>query len=328
MPLTIRPDLYSLIPPLSEDEYQQLAANLLAHGCRDPLVVWQEEQCVLDGHNRLELCERHGLTYDVRELSLSDLDAAKIWVIANQLGRRNLTPEQVSYLRGQKYHAQKQRVGRPDGEKSEKISELDTAQALAVEHKVTDRTIRNDAAFATAVDTIVAAVPEARQTILARETKLTREGVAQLAELARTDEAAAQAALTDIQAAPTVKEARKALTRHVGAAQGKGPRTQAARAAAVPEADEQGVEGYAFRLISALNDVRKWRKACADAGYPLAEVAQAVPPEHRRGVALELILAGCVIDELLDELAQDAQVVSVIAQARDELARDAPVPGV
>src|SRR5215471_17143535 len=82
---TIHPDLHSLIPPLSADEYSQLEQNLLAHGCRDPLVVWQEAQILLDGHNRLEICERHGLPTATHEVSLPDLDAAKAWVIANQL---------------------------------------------------------------------------------------------------------------------------------------------------------------------------------------------------------------------------------------------------
>ena len=52
MTITINPDLQTLIPPLTAEEYAQLEANLLADGCHDPLIVWQEEQTLLDGYNR------------------------------------------------------------------------------------------------------------------------------------------------------------------------------------------------------------------------------------------------------------------------------------
>lgn len=42
------------IPPLSVEEREQLEANIAAHGCRDPLTVWNG--VLLDGHNRYEIC--------------------------------------------------------------------------------------------------------------------------------------------------------------------------------------------------------------------------------------------------------------------------------
>jgi len=111
-------------------------------------------------------------------------DAAKQWMLAHQLGRRNLTPEQVSYLRGKQYQAQR-------GDKKDNLVQNkpngnsfrsdDTAKALATEHKVTDRTIRNDSSFATAVDTVAAAVPGAKQALLARDTKVGKQEVQKLA---------------------------------------------------------------------------------------------------------------------------------------------------
>ena len=73
--ITINPELQSLIPPLTPEEYAQLEANIVADGCRDPLIVWREEQTLLDGHNRLQICERHGRTYAIHEVSLPDVDA-------------------------------------------------------------------------------------------------------------------------------------------------------------------------------------------------------------------------------------------------------------
>jgi hypothetical protein len=229
----IHPDLKALITPLTQEEHAQLEANLLAEGCRDALVVWQEEGILLDGHHRYDICERHGLTYDVHEVSLPDMDAAKAWMITNQLGRRNLTPEQMSYLRGKQYQGQKQEAHRPENNGT-KVVPLRTDEKLAAEHHVSRQTIRNDTAYAAAVDTVAAAVPAARQAILARDTKLPREGVAQLAGLARVDSAAAEAALADIQTASTVKEAREVLARHVGTGQEPSHEDEATADAAPP----------------------------------------------------------------------------------------------
>jgi hypothetical protein len=82
----------SLIPNLSPEEYAQLEANILEYGgCRDPLVVWQEQGILLDGHNRYTICREHNITaYDIQEVSLPARAAAMIWILRNQLGRRNL----------------------------------------------------------------------------------------------------------------------------------------------------------------------------------------------------------------------------------------------
>jgi hypothetical protein len=206
MTLTIHPDLHSLIPPLSADEYQQLEANLLAHGCRDALTVWQEEQILLDGHNRLEICERHGLTYAVHEVSLPALDAAKAWMIDNQLGRRNLTPDQISYFRGKQYEMQKQQGKRTDLTSHQSDGKLPNAvETLAAHHKVGTATIERDGAYARAIDTIAEAVgPEARQTLLAREARVGRQATQSLAALVTSDPQAADHVRAALQsAAPT-----------------------------------------------------------------------------------------------------------------------------
>jgi hypothetical protein len=79
----------SLIPPLSPDEYSQLEKNLLADGCRDRLVVWG--QILIDGHNRLRICTKHNIPYDVAAQNFADRAAAMKYIILNQFGRRNLS---------------------------------------------------------------------------------------------------------------------------------------------------------------------------------------------------------------------------------------------
>lgn len=86
--MTINPAFQRLIPPLAPEELAQLEANILADGCRDPLVTWNGT--LLDGHNRFEICRRHGVDFDTKAIQLADDDDAKVWIIRNQFGRRNI----------------------------------------------------------------------------------------------------------------------------------------------------------------------------------------------------------------------------------------------
>lgn len=92
MRIRIDPEFRRLIMPLGEDERAQLERNLVADGCRDPLVAWKG--VLLDGHNRYEICRRRRIPFRVRAVKLPDRLAARIWIRWNQLGRRNLTDDQ------------------------------------------------------------------------------------------------------------------------------------------------------------------------------------------------------------------------------------------
>jgi phage N-6-adenine-methyltransferase len=148
--ILIDEEFKALIPPLSQEERTQLEANLLADGCRDPLVVWpcptfeirleggatqtlryedgryqhaidehigpttawdlddnadddrideygdtitldQWPHILIDGHNRYEICTRLGLSFEVVQKSFDSRPQARIWIRANQYGRRNLS---------------------------------------------------------------------------------------------------------------------------------------------------------------------------------------------------------------------------------------------
>lgn len=89
--LTIDSEFQSLIPPLADDERAELEASLQAEGCRDALTVWAGQGILVDGHNRYAICQAHGIPFEVKEREFEDRDAAKLWIIGNQLGRRNLT---------------------------------------------------------------------------------------------------------------------------------------------------------------------------------------------------------------------------------------------
>jgi len=91
--MTIKPELKALIPPLAEDERKQLEQNLIADGCREPLVVWKngDGKILIDGHNRLEICERNSIPFEVTYKDFDSEVDARVWMRENQMGRRNLT---------------------------------------------------------------------------------------------------------------------------------------------------------------------------------------------------------------------------------------------
>jgi len=187
--IRIDSEFRSFMDPLTTEERRQLEANLLADGCRDLLVVWDEpppetgycKECykdvrldsgdcvwrceicgfgvapvengpvLLDGHNRYEICELHDIPYETVEIELDSREAAINWIIDNQAGRRNVTPERMSYFRGKKYNLEKtdsranlkQNSPNPQNEGS-----VNTAERLASQYKVSRATIERDGAFA------------------------------------------------------------------------------------------------------------------------------------------------------------------------------------
>lgn len=94
--LNIDDDFRSLIPPLSDDEYSRLERSIIAEGVRDPIITWNGT--IVDGHNRYRICQEHGIAFKTAEIVFGSKDAAKIWIIENQFGRRNLNSYQKSVL--------------------------------------------------------------------------------------------------------------------------------------------------------------------------------------------------------------------------------------
>ena len=85
----VLPELAELLPPLSGEQLAALEADLLKHGCYSPIIV-NEDLVIVDGHNRLRLCEEHGLPYQMAVFAFEDLLEAKQWALDTQKGRRNL----------------------------------------------------------------------------------------------------------------------------------------------------------------------------------------------------------------------------------------------
>ena len=191
--LTIDPEFASKIPPLREEELKQLEENILADGVViNPLIVWNG--VIVDGHNRYHILQKHPeIQFTTYEKQFPDRYAAISWICKNQLGRRNLTPQQFKYLIGQQYDAEKlaerfrgnqytsvERSG--CGQNVHNQNPERTAEKIARENNLNEKYVRRAGHFAQGVDAAEEAVPGIKQEILTGSIKPTEKAVAAIAK--------------------------------------------------------------------------------------------------------------------------------------------------
>ncbi|PDX59796.1 hypothetical protein CGS46_01055 [Faecalibacterium langellae] len=109
--LKIDPEFQNQIPPLTDDEYKQLEENILKEGkLLSPLIVWNNT--LVDGHNRYEIVQEHPeISFSTMPLPFESREEVLAWICKNQLGRRNLTPEQKKFLIGKQYSVEHRKPG-------------------------------------------------------------------------------------------------------------------------------------------------------------------------------------------------------------------------
>ncbi len=89
-----------------------LKENILKAGkLLSPLIVWNNT--LVDGHNRYEIVQEHPEIYfSTMPLRVfANREEALAWICKNQLGRRNLTPEQKKFLIGKQYSVEHRKPG-------------------------------------------------------------------------------------------------------------------------------------------------------------------------------------------------------------------------
>ena len=184
-PLTILKELRDHIIPLADEELFLLEKSIVTEGCREPLIVWErsEDQLVLvDGHNRFKICQKHGIPFQFKKLLLKNIDEAKVWMIDNQVGRRNLTPDQASFYRGLKYLSLKKARGGYYNVKSKGQSDTSTSELVSKFFKVSESTVKRDAKFAEGLNVIGTSNPRLKTKILTGEVKVKKGDVQALAD--------------------------------------------------------------------------------------------------------------------------------------------------
>ena len=189
MQLRIDPEFESRIPPLTDDEFQQLEENILADGVIiSPIVVW--EGVVIDGHNRFRIVEKHPhISFTACERQFENRYEALAWICKNQLGRRNLTFQQKKYLIGKQYDSEKASHGgdrkseevKSSGQNAHLIADKKTAERIAEENGINEKTVRRAAQYSRAVDLADEVEPGIRKEILSGAIKATDKEITALA---------------------------------------------------------------------------------------------------------------------------------------------------
>ena len=180
MSIRIDKEFESLIPPLTDEEFKQLEENIVREGIRDPLVVWHVpngDDILIDGHNRWKIAAKHaGIPFDIKRMEFKSHDDVKLWIIDNQLGKRNLDLYDKVLLQDQKKHILAEQAKKKQGERTDlsdipkKSWESETEKRRALRENETDYKIAKSAG--TSEDTVrkiraidKQAAPETKQLI-------------------------------------------------------------------------------------------------------------------------------------------------------------------
>lgn len=193
MELKIDPEFRDKIPPLTETEFKQLEENIVRdREVREPLVIWNST--IIDGHHRWKVIAKHPeIPYKVKRMEFADKWAAIVWMCQNQLGKRNLTDEQKTYLIGKEYEAQKKAQGGTGANRYKKVQtdqsdlsvkkESETARKIASEHNVSYGTVVRANGFAKGLDAADKIAPGFKDSMLSGAIRAPKSHVASIAKL-------------------------------------------------------------------------------------------------------------------------------------------------
>ena len=191
--LKIDPEFQNQIPPLTDDEYKQLEENILKEGkLLSPLIVWGNT--LVDGHNRYAILQKHPEIYfSTMPLRFENREEAIAWICRNQLGRRNLSPEQKRYLLGKQYEAEKKaaKIFRGNQYTLAKKSGGDhgdnhhsgkkTCERIAEENGVSKATVLRASKYMKGVEIAESLIPGMREKILNKQVKVSKADMHRLA---------------------------------------------------------------------------------------------------------------------------------------------------
>jgi hypothetical protein len=194
--LRIDPEFQGKIPPLTDAEFEQLRENILSAGeVYEPLVTWNG--VIVDGHNRWKVIQEHPeLPWRSRKMDFADKWAAFDWMYKNQLGRRNLTEAQRTYLVGKMYEARKKSYGgdrkssmQNANLKSNNGRMIRTDETVAKELGINPSTVDRAAHFARGIDTIRETDPETANAILTGRITPPKQDIRMIGKANETDRA-------------------------------------------------------------------------------------------------------------------------------------------
>jgi len=189
MNLKIDPEFKAICRKLTDDEFSILQQDIIDNGCRDAIATWDE--IIVDGHNRYKICQKGDIPFKTIEMSFDDRDDAKLWIINNQLGRRNLEPVDRVALVELKRHVEK-RLAEARMKAGKKINELDPQVNLPEGSKgqVRDKLASEAGVSGRTYDRLVKVNKEGTEELkqAVRERKVSASRAAKIAELPKEEQ--------------------------------------------------------------------------------------------------------------------------------------------
>jgi hypothetical protein len=86
----------NLFPMMEQADYEELRLDILANGQRVPITILNG--AVLDGRNRLRVCDEIGIAPEFAYVSDKEVDDPRSWVLSCNLHRRHLTTSQRAMI--------------------------------------------------------------------------------------------------------------------------------------------------------------------------------------------------------------------------------------
>jgi hypothetical protein len=88
-PFSIDQEFRDWLPRQTIDEHEALLKSINTYGCLEAVIVWHEENILVDGHHRVAICDDLGLPFNVRRKSFRDRLDVLEFIFGLQGGRRN-----------------------------------------------------------------------------------------------------------------------------------------------------------------------------------------------------------------------------------------------
>ena len=192
--LKIDPEFQNQINPPSFEETHQLELNILKEErVLNPIITWNGY--IVDGHTRYQILRKYPfIPFEVIEKEFSSRYEALVWICKNQLGRRNLTPEQKKFLIGKQAEAEKQ-IKSFHGNQYTLASESGLVQnepdrtkhgsrsKVAAEHGTSESYVYRAEQFAKGVEAAEEAVPGAQKEILSGKIRASDREISSIAKV-------------------------------------------------------------------------------------------------------------------------------------------------
>ena len=84
---------FERLTPASKEEFKALEKMIVADGeLHSPIIVWQGQNIVVDGHSCLEILKKHPeLPYTIKEIPFEDWQEVIVWIVEHHIARKSFT---------------------------------------------------------------------------------------------------------------------------------------------------------------------------------------------------------------------------------------------